>query len=251
MPCATPSDKDDQHQGDRSGPGSADGPEGSQRTLFGRRKGHPLTATRAALFDTVLPPLAVPLDGPIADPARLFPDPVRAVRMEIGFGGGEHLIHEAKGAPNVGFIGCEPFVNGMAKALAAVDAGGLTNVRLHFGDAAEVLDLLPEASIERVDLLYPDPWPKKRHWKRRFVGPENLDRLACVITPGGTFRFASDIPSYIEWTLNHLWVHPAFRWTAQTADDWRKPYPGWPGTRYEAKAIEAGRVPAYLTFERV
>ncbi|MEW5424522.1 tRNA (guanosine(46)-N7)-methyltransferase TrmB [Amorphus sp. 3PC139-8] len=251
MPCATRSaDREPTTDDDPALRGAA--AERQPRTLFGRRKGHPLTATRAALFDTVLPRLAVPLNADrIDDPAGLFPHAVAALRVEIGFGGGEHLVHQARTHPEIGFIGCEPFVNGMAKALAAVDEAGLSNVRLHFGDAAEVLDRLPAHSVAEVDLLYPDPWPKKRHWKRRFVGPDNLDRLARVIVPGGLFRVASDIPSYIEWTLQHAHAHPAFRWTARTADDWRMPYPGWPGTRYEAKAIEAGRVPAYLTFERV
>jgi tRNA (guanine-N7-)-methyltransferase len=222
------------------------------RTLFGRRKGHPLTETRAGLFDTVLPRLAFPLEAErIEDPKTLFRDPVEAVRVEIGFGGGEHLVHQAKSNPRVGFIGCEPFLNGMAKALAAVDEAGLTNVRLHFGDAVEVLDRLPDASLAGVDLLYPDPWPKKRHWKRRFVAPDRVARVARVLAPGAPFRVASDIPSYIDWTLLHLIDDPAFRWAARTADDWRKPYPGWPGTRYEAKALKAGRTPAYLTFERV
>ncbi len=221
------------------------------RTLFGRRKGHPLTETRAALFETVLPRVAVPLDNDCLDPEGLFAFPVNDVRMEIGFGGGEHLVHEAETRAASGFIGCEPFVNGMAKALAAVDEAGLANVRLHFGDAVEILDRLPDASLARVDLLYPDPWPKKRHWKRRFVADDRIDRIARVLRPGGQFRMASDIPSYVDWTLKHLIDRSDFRWTARAAADWRTPYPGWPGTRYEAKALEAGRVPAYLTFERV
>ena len=138
----------------------------------------------------------------------------------------------------------------MASAVAAIDDRGLENIRLFDGDAAHLLDWLPAASLAAVDLLYPDPWPKKRHWKRRFVSPENLDRLARVIAPGGAFRFASDIPSYVEWTLAHALRHPAFAWTAERADDWRLPFAGWPGTRYEAKAIAAGRVPTYLTFSR-
>lgn len=252
MPSATPPAKAGGSLPDDEAPLRADGAERAPRTLFGRRKGHPLTETRAALFDTVLPRLAFPLDDErIADPKSLFLDPVDAVRVEIGFGGGEHLIHEAKARPRDGFIGCEPFLNGMAKALAAVQAAGLANVRLHFGDAVEVLDRLPDASVARVDLLYPDPWPKKRHWKRRFVATDRVARVARVLAPGGTFRVASDIPSYIDWTLLHLIDDPAFRWTARTADDWRRPYPGWPGTRYEAKALKAGRTPAYLTFERV
>lgn len=252
MPSATPSAKAGASSPDTEAPLHADDAERAPRRLFGRRKGHPLTETRAALFDTVLPGLAFPLDQErIADPKGLFPHPVGAVRLEIGFGGGEHLIHQAKARPQDGFIGCEPFLNGMAKALAAVQEAGLTNVRLHFGDAVEVLDRLPAASLAGVDLLYPDPWPKKRHWKRRFISTDRIDRIARVLRPGAPFRVASDIPSYIDWTLQHLIDRPDFRWIARTAADWRTPYPGWPGTRYEAKALKAGRIPAYLTFERL
>jgi tRNA (guanine-N7-)-methyltransferase len=173
-----------------------------------------------------------------------------AVRLEIGFGGGEHLLHEARTHPSIGFIGVEPFLNGLAKAVAAIVDQGLENVRLFGGDATRLLDWLPAASLGRIDLLYPDPWPKKRHWKRRFVGPENLDRFARVLAEGGTVRFASDIESYVAWTLLHFMRRPDFEWTAERADDWRKPFPGWPGTRYEQKALAAGRKPTYLQFVR-
>jgi tRNA (guanine-N7-)-methyltransferase len=138
----------------------------------------------------------------------------------------------------------------MAKALAGIEAGGLRNVRLSADEATEVLDWLPPAALDRVDLLYPDPWPKQRHFKRRFVSAENLARLARVLRAGGTFRFASDIASYVEWTLRHVTDCPDFAWTAERADDWRRPWPGWPGTRYEAKARREGRLPTYLTFRR-
>jgi tRNA (guanine-N7-)-methyltransferase len=221
------------------------------RAFFGRRRGRPLRERQAALTETLLPRLAIDLAAPPPDDVRaLFPVPVDAVRMEIGFGGGEHLMHEASAAPTTGFIGCEPFVAGMAKALAAIEAAGLGNVRLHADDATAVLEWLPAGSLSRVDLLYPDPWPKKRHWKRRFVSPAMLDRLARVLRPGAEFRFASDIDTYVDWTLAHGRDHPAFAWTAATADDWRRPWAGWPGTRYEAKAVAEGRRPAYLTFRR-
>jgi tRNA (guanine-N7-)-methyltransferase len=139
----------------------------------------------------------------------------------------------------------------MAKAVTAIVDGNLDNVRLFGEDASLLLDWLPTTSIDQVDLLYPDPWPKKRHWKRRFVSSENLDRLASVIRPGGFFCFASDIPAYVEWTLTHLTSDPHFEWTAERADDWLKPFPNWPGTRYEAKALRAGRTPTYLTFRRI
>jgi tRNA (guanine-N7-)-methyltransferase len=219
--------------------------------FFGRRKGRPLRREQARRVETLLPDLALPLDRPT--PARLgalFPGDPDDVRLEIGFGGGEHLVHRAAEEPDAGHIGVEPFLNGMAKALAATAERGLANVRLSDADAIRVLDWLPDASLTRVVLLYPDPWPKKRHWKRRFVGADTVARLARVLRPGGLFLFASDIPSYVDWTLSHLRADPRFAWTATRPADWLDPFPGWPGTRYEAKALREGRRPAYLTFER-
>ena len=218
--------------------------------FFGRRKGHPLRANQAQLFDTLLPRLAVDLRTPAQDLAALFPGPVDDIRLEIGFGGAEHLIAQARDNPRVGFIGCEPFVNGMAKALAAIDAHKIANIRLHHADAVDLLDWLPDHSLGRVDLLYPDPWPKRRHWKRRFVNAANIARLARVLRPGGEFRFATDWANYAEWTLLRLTSAREFSWTAERADDWRKPWPGFTQTRYEAKAIREGRVPCYLVFRR-
>jgi tRNA (guanine-N7-)-methyltransferase len=223
-----------------------------RNALYGRRKGKPLSARRARLMATLYKTLEIDVSGPSPDDlASLFPMPVSAVCLEIGFGGGEHLIQEATAAPGTGFIGVEPFEAGMAKAVSAIDQAGLGTIRLFGGDAARLLDWLPPASLDRVDLLYPDPWPKRRHWKRRFVNADNLDRLARVIKPGALFRFASDIPSYVEWTLLRLLKRDDFAWTAETADDWRRPFPGWPGTRYEKKAVAAGRKPAYLVFRRI
>ncbi len=223
-----------------------------RRSLHGRRKGKPLSARRTGLMATAWPALAIDLATPPPLPlAALFPVPVADVRLEIGFGGGEHLVAEATAAPETGFIGVEPFVAGMGKAVAAIADSGLRNIRLYDGDAVHLLDWLPEATLTRVDLLYPDPWPKRRHWKRRFVSPENLDRIARVLMPGGLFRVASDIDDYIAWTLEHLLRRADFTWTAERADDWRRPFPGWPGTRYEAKAIAAGRRPTYLAFRRM
>src|SRR5690606_37519195 len=176
--------------------------------------------------------------------------PVEGVRLEIGFGGGEHLLHETTTRPGTGFIGVEPFVNGMAKMAAALERQPLANIRLFHDDATLLLDWLPAASLDGIDLLYPDPWPKKRHWKRRFVNAANLDRFARALKPGGRFRFASDIDTYVNWTLLHCRAHPAFEWQAHEAADWHTPYEGWPGTRYEAKALREGRPPAYLTFLR-
>jgi tRNA (guanine-N7-)-methyltransferase len=220
------------------------------RAVFGRRKGHRLRPRQAALFGTLLPRLALDLTTPSRELLALFPDPVDEVRLEIGFGGGEHLVSEARTHPRVGFIGIEPFVNGMAKALAAIAAENLSNVRLHHGDATEVVAWLPPASLARIDLIYPDPWPKRRHWKRRFVQDRSVAALARILRLGGEFRFATDIPDYAAWTLKHFIRSPDFAWSAQRADDWRRPWPGFCGTRYEAKAEHEGRVPCYLIFQR-
>jgi len=220
------------------------------RAFFGRRKGHPLKPAQAALFETLLPRLALDLDALPRDLRALFPVPVEAVRLEIGFGGGEHLIAEAEANPHLGFVGVEPFVNGMAKALAAIAARGLGNVRLHHGDAIEVIARLPPASLARVDLIHPDPWPKRRHWKRRFVQDETVAAIARILQPGGEFRFVSDIPDYAAWALVRLLRTPAFVWTAERADDWRQPWPGFSGTRYQAKAHREGRAPCFLIFRR-
>jgi len=219
--------------------------------LYGRRKGKPLSPRRLGLMATVYPTLAVDVATPSPRDLRtIFPVAVSDIRLEIGFGGGEHLIAAATKRHDLGFIGVEPFVNGMAKVVAAVADLGLRNIRLFDGDAVRLLDWLPSASLAEVDLFYPDPWPKKRHFKRRFVGRANLDRFARVLLRGGLFRFVSDIESYVEWTLLHTLRHADFAWTAERADDWRRPFPDWPGTRYEAKALAGGRKPAYLTFKR-
>jgi tRNA (guanine-N7-)-methyltransferase len=226
-------------------------PTERQSKLYGRHKGRPLSPRRIALMAEVYPRLALDVRGGAPGTAAdLFPFRPEKVGIEIGFGGGEHLIAEAARATAVGFIGVEPFVNGMAKAVAAIADGGLANIRLYSGDAADLLDWLPDASLAMVDLLYPDPWPKRRHWKRRFVSQANLDRLARVLSAGGVFRCASDIPSYVEWTLMHMARRTDFVWTAERADDWRTPFPGWIPTRYEEKARRAGRIPTYLEFRR-
>src|SRR3954453_15281312 len=222
-----------------------------QRGFFGRRIGHPLRARQAELFSSLLPRLALDLSAPAPnDLASLFPTLVEDVRLEIGFGGAEHLIAQAQAHPQTGFIGCEPFVNGMAKALVAIDELGLINIRLHHGDAVELLAWLPPHALSRVDLLYPDPWPKRRHWKRRFVSDANVAALARIMARGGEFRFATDWANYAEWTLQRLLRSRDFTWTAERADDWRRPWPEFGGTRYEAKAAREGRAPIYLTFRR-
>jgi tRNA (guanine-N7-)-methyltransferase len=220
--------------------------------FFGRRKGHRLRTHQAQLLQSLLPQLAIDLSiPPPSDLSVLFPHPVGSVRLEIGFGGGEHLVAEAQARPDVGFIGCEPFVNGVAKALAAIDACGRDNIRLHAGDATELFPWLPPASLFQVDLIYPDPWPKRRHWKRRFVQDDSIAKIAKVLQPGGEFRFVTDIADYAAWTLERMAHSTAFTWTAQRAADWRMPWPGFTSTRYEAKAMREGRAPCYLIFRRV
>lgn len=226
-------------------------PSRASEAFFGRRRGKRLRPAQRAALDAALAALGLDLARPApADPAALFAAPVAAVRLEIGFGGGEHLLDALARHPDTGFIGVEPFVNGMAKLAAALDGASPGNLRLFDDDATRLLDWLPEASLDGIDLFYPDPWPKRKHWKRRFVNRANLDRFARVLRPGGRFRFASDIASYVDWTLLACRDHPAFAWQAETADDWRRPFAGWPGTRYEKKALGEGRVPAYLTFVR-
>ncbi|WP_373504225.1 tRNA (guanosine(46)-N(7))-methyltransferase TrmB [Aestuariivirga sp.] len=224
----------------------------STEAFFGRRRGKQLRSHQASSLGSVLERLRLDLAAPApADLKTLIEAGVEDVRLEIGFGGGEHLRHETARFPGTGFIGVEPFVNGMAKMTMVLEAEPRTNLRLHDDDATQVLDWLPDASLSGIDLFYPDPWPKKRHWKRRFVNEANLDRFARVLKPGSRFRFASDIDTYVNWTLAHCRAHPAFEWQAAGPEDWHTPYEAWPGTRYEAKALREGRTPAYLTFVRV
>lgn len=230
----------------------AEHPTRASEAFFGRRKGKPLRERQVQHLETLLPELKVDLstEAP-ADITTLYGFKPERMRLEIGFGGGEHLIHRALETPQTAFIGVEPFVNSMAKLIGRVEETGAQNIRLYDDDATELLDWLPAASIDQIDLLYPDPWPKKKHWKRRFVSKVNLDRFARVLKPGGLFCFASDIDTYVNWTLMHCGAHPAFVWTAENATDWLTPYAGWPGTRYEAKAKREGRKSAYLTFRRL
>ncbi|MFC5505072.1 MULTISPECIES: tRNA (guanine(46)-N(7))-methyltransferase TrmB [Hyphomicrobiales] len=219
------------------------------RAFFGRRKGKALREGQSVMIDTALPRLRLP-EGEIADLKALFPRPVEAVRLEIGFGGGEHLLMRMRESPQIGFIGVEPFINGMAKFLAVIERERLDNIRIWDGDAALLLPRLPAGSLDAIDLLYPDPWPKRRQRKRRFVSDRTLTLLARTLRPGGRFRFASDIDDYVGWTLARLARSPDFDWTDERAEDWRQPYPGWIRTRYEAKAVAAGRVSSYLTAVR-
>ena len=180
---------------------------------------------------------------------RLF-SPGRELWLEIGFGGGEHLLARAAANPDIGFIGCEPFVNGVAKLLTGVEAAGIENIRVHMDDATALIESAPDAAFSKIYLLYPDPWPKRRQQKRRFVSEANIAALARALKPGGELRFATDIDDYAGWTLRRFLASPLFVWQAETADDWRTPWQGWAPTRYEAKARAAGRGSAYLTFRR-
>lgn len=224
-------------------------PTRATEAFYGRRKGKPLRERQAEGMATLLPALKLDLASPAPDDLRaLYSVPVERLRLEIGFGGGEHLVHRARENENTGFIGVEPFVNSMAKLLSQVEIHDLKNIRVYDDDATQVLDWLPGGSIDQIDLLYADPWPKRKHWKRRFVSQVNLERFHRVLKPGGTFCFASDIDTYINHTLMHCRDHGGFVWQAEQSSDWLTPYAGWPGTRYENKARREGRSSAYLTF---
>jgi tRNA (guanine-N7-)-methyltransferase len=228
-----------------------DKPTHRSRAFFGRHKGHPLRAHQSGLIDSLLPHLAVDLtQAAPADLRTLFTPSADDVRLEIGFGGGEHLITQAQAHPRTGFIGSDAFVNAIGKVLASIETHNVNNIRLHFGDALHLLEWLPTAALSRLDLLYPDPWPKRRHWKRRFVQDESVAEIARVLRPGGEFRFATDIADYAAWTLARLLRSPNFIWTAEQADDWRRPWTEFGGTRYEAKALREGRTPGYFIFRR-
>ena len=224
--------------------------------LYGRRKGRKLRAGQQERIDRLLPLLSIPApaEGARLDPFSLFARPVDAVWLEIGFGGGEHLAAQAAENPRIGLIGCEVFETGIATLLREIETRRLVNVRIWSEDARRLLAHLPDASLGRVFLLFPDPWPKARHARRRFVCRENLDVLARVLRDEAELRIASDDEGYIAWSLMQLARHRDFAWTARRPRDWQTRPAGaadaWPETRYEAKALAAGRKPAYLRFRR-
>jgi tRNA (guanine-N7-)-methyltransferase len=221
------------------------------RHFYGRRKGHPLTALQQARMDELLPQLRPDVSTPAPQPLNaLFGTQAREVWLEIGFGAGEHLAWQAEQHPDVGIIGAEPFVNGMAQLLARVEAAGLSNVRLYDDEAQILLGWLPENSISRAFILFPDPWPKKRHHKRRIVSPKTIAALARVMRPGAELRVATDIADYVRTTLLAITANPDFIWPALVPGEWRVRSPDWPPTRYEAKAVEAGRQCYYFRFQR-
>lgn len=228
------------------------GEPGGDPRFYGRRKGKRLKLGQKDRLETLYPRLrlSLPPEGEALDPFSLFPHPVREVWLEIGFGGGEHLAAQAKANPDVGFIGAEPFINGIAKLVRSIEAEGLTNIRIYGDDVRPFLERLPTGCLSRAFLLFPDPWPKARHARRRFICPENLAALARLLKLGAQFRVASDDMSYIRWTLRHAPVHPAFSWAVQGPADWRHRWADASPSRYEEKALRQGRHPKYLTFLR-
>jgi tRNA (guanine-N7-)-methyltransferase len=223
--------------------------EGRPRTLYGRRRGKKLRAGQEALLGTLLPTLLieVPAEPQKLDLAELF-GAAREIWLEVGFGAGEHLVWQAEQHPDVGLIGCEPYLNGVAKCLAHIERAQLGNIRLFTDDARLLMAALPPGSLARAFILFPDPWPKARHHKRRFVQRETLDRLAELMTPGAELRLATDDPSYLPWMVEHACTHPRFEWLAERPADWRTRPGDWPATRYEQKGI-AGR-PVFLRLRR-
>ncbi|HEV2866437.1 MAG TPA: tRNA (guanine(46)-N(7))-methyltransferase TrmB [Allosphingosinicella sp.] len=218
------------------------------RRLYGRSKGRPLRQGQAALVEELLPALAVPEEGAI-DSLRLFGDE-RPLHFEIGFGAGEHLAYRADLLPDHGFIGAEPFLNGVAGALAQIRERRLANVRLHMGDGLEVLERLPDASLAFIYLLHPDPWPKARHAKRRMVNDGPLDLIAAKLKSGGELRVGTDDPVYCRWAMMVMGRRGDFEWLAERAADFLIRPGGWPETRYEAKARREGREVWYFRYRR-
>jgi tRNA (guanine-N7-)-methyltransferase len=211
--------------------------------VHGRKRSHRLSVAGQQLLDELLPLLSVPLDVAAQNPMQLFASPCREIWLEIGFGDGAHLAWMAAANPEIGFIGCEPYVNGVTHLLETIAAQGLGNIRIYAGDARDILAALPGRSVARIFILFPDPWPRKRHHKRRFISTENLDQLARIMTPDSDLHFASDSAGYCEWTLAHMQRHPGF--TQATHERGEAPI-----TKYEAKAHAAGRMARHFRFIR-
>jgi len=218
------------------------------RRLYGRRQGHKLRRGQAELVDTLLPEITVPKCGTL-DAERLFGAP-RPLELEIGFGKGEHMAWQASQRPAHGFIGCEPFLDGVVGALLKIDELGLANIRLHMGDAIEVLERLPDAVLDRAWLLHPDPWPKARHAKRRFMNDGPIGLIARKLKPGGEFRFGTDHPVYVRWAMMVMGRSPDFEWLGERPSDFLVRPADWPETRYEAKARAKGHEVWYFRYRR-
>lgn len=235
--------------------GTPNDPKGPWRNFYGRRKGKHLKESQERYLDEDLAALS---PGPVSwdenperanlDIQELFGG--RPLWLEIGFGGGEHLVHQATLNPDVGIIGAEPYINGVAMLLGKIRKAGVDNLAIHAGDARDLMDVLPAGFVEKAFLLYPDPWPKKRHHRRRFVTQEHLVPLNKVIAKGAELRIATDIEDYVRQALEEV-PKAGFEWMANKPDDWRKPWSDWTRTRYEAKAIRENRTPHYLTFRKV
>ena len=230
-------------------------PDRPRRNFYGRLKGKALKKSQKTYLDQDLAALSPGAVGWEENPGRVPLDlgdlfAGRPVWLEVGFGGGEHMVHQAAANPDVGIIGCEPYINGVAMLLGKLRRAGVENVAVHPGDARDLMDVLPEASIDRAFLLYPDPWPKARHHRRRFVTQEHLAPLARCLKPGAVFRVATDIEDYVRQTLEEV-PRAGFEWLAERPTDWRDPWDDWLSTRYEQKALREGRVPHYLTFRRL
>lgn len=225
------------------------------RNFYGRFKTKGMRPAQQAYLDEDLPRVGLANVGWDENPDRTKLDlgavfGERDVWLEVGFGAGEHLVHQGETYPDVGIIGCEPFVNGVAAMLGKLRKSEATNIRVHPGDARDLMDVLPDASISKAFLLYPDPWPKKRHHRRRFVTPEHLEPLHRVLKPGAEFRVATDIPDYVRQTMEEV-PRAGFEWLAERPGDWREAWGDWLSTRYEQKALREGRVPHYMTFRRI
>ncbi len=219
---------------------------------YGRRKGKRLKAGRQTVFETLLPQIQItlPEDSRAVDPRTFFTVKPQSVSLEVGFGGGEHLASLAASAPDKGFIGCEVFLNGVASMVRHVSELGLSNVRIFDNDAHHLLPRLTDASLDRIFLMFPDPWPKSRHAKRRFINRKMLDELARLLVDGGEFRVATDHPVYMRWTLLHGTENTQFEWAPAGSKCWRERPPDSPRTRYEEKARKEGRSPIFLSFKR-
>lgn len=215
---------------------------------FGRRDGRPLSKRQQYLVDTLLTKVRVPDDVDALTAHSLFGDH-RPIWLEIGFGGAEHLIRMARQHPEIGFIGAEPFIDGVAKALTGIDENNLNNVRLYDDDVRTILPLFPKAAISRTFILFPDPWPKRRQQKRRLIQPAFLDELSNVMAPDAHLRFATDVASYADEALARFLTHPAFDWTAECANDWKQQPADHEATRYQLKKL-GDCEPVWLEFIR-
>lgn len=229
-------------------------PKPDQKRVYGRRLGRPLHRERQSVLDELLPRLSIPdaLLTEIGDlpPETLFPAPLPALWLEIGFGSGEHLSALMRRHPDWGFIGAEPFINGMSAFLKDIKDGPHDRIRVLMDDAMLAVNSLTPGTVDGIYVLNPDPWPKKRHYKRRIISQKNLDAFARILKPGGQLIMSTDVPGLAEWMALQASRHPAFRWTAEKADDWRTPPPGWIKTRYEEKGAKGASRMSYLVFEK-